>query len=237
MQADPLARRVFFLLFFSALAVSPLRSAWAGAWLEEAGTGFASADLRLRGEGYDLGYFASYGLGERLTIGLDLNDGSGGGGHGLAFLRLPLHQRDDGLRLAFELALGANHNGDRWRRMQKYTLSAGYGFVPARGPWHSGWVSADLAREYRDAGLSRAWKLDATLGLNRRQGAAPLLQIELFRSDNGALTASILPSLRYKWRTRSGISRDVIVGLEYRPKSNARATDSLSLRFGLWQPF
>ena len=101
--------------------------------------------------------------------------------------------------------------------MQRYGLSVGRGVqLGAR----SGWVSADLTRESRSSGTAKAWKLDATLGLNARteRALAPMFQIELHRPDDGAATFAVLPSLRLSrrakrtWLGESGVAQDARAG-------------------------
>ena len=71
--------------------------AMAGAWMQPPNTGFSALDLRYRvSQGRELGFYGSYGLSERITLGLDLNDTSTDSAHALAFLRLPLRKRDTG---------------------------------------------------------------------------------------------------------------------------------------------
>lgn len=198
--------------------------------MQAEGSGFSALDLRLRDTGRELGFFGVYGLERSLSLGLDINDTTGGAAHAQAFARLPLRQRDHGWQLAAELALGANRQSEIWRPMGKVTLSAGRGFA-----WRarSGWVSADLARSLRDGGKSRAWKLDATLGLNPRRHVAPMLQMEYFHPDQGDPSLALLPSLRLERPDR----RVWLAGLEWRRSLGASPDPRLSLRLGLWQPF
>lgn len=205
--------------------------AMAGAWMQPPNTGFSALDLRYRvSQGRELGFYGSYGLSERLTLGLDLNDTSTDTAHALAFLRLPLRQGDTGWQIATELAAGANREAGQWLVMQRYGLSVGRGVqLGAR----SGWVSADLTRESRSSGTAKAWKLDATMGLNARaeRALAPMFQIELHRPDDGAATFAVLPSLRLSRRAK----RTWLGGLEWRRTQGQDQV--LGIRFGLWQDF
>ncbi|MCJ8336626.1 MAG: hypothetical protein MJH10_20740 [Epibacterium sp.] len=194
-------------------------------------SGFSALDLRYRAsQGRELGFYGSYGLSERLTLGLDLNDTSTGTAHALAFLRLPLRQGDTGWQIATELAVGANREAGQWLVMQRYGLSVGRGVqLGAR----AGWVSADLTRESRSSGTAKAWKLDAALGLNARTGRAlaPMLQIELHRADDGPATFAALPSLRLSRRAK----QTWLGGLEWRRTQGKDQV--LGIRLGLWQDF
>lgn len=203
----------------------------AGAWMQRPKTGFAALDLRYRPtQGRELGFYGTYGLSERLTLGLDINDTSRGSAHALGFVRLPLRQADSGWQIATELAVGANRDAGHWLVMQRYGLSVGRGVqLGAR----SGWVTADLTRESRSGGYSKAWKLDATLGLSPPKGRrlAPMFQIELHRPDDGAGTFALLPSLRLSRRAK----RTWLGGLEWRRTQGQDQV--LGIRFGLWQDF
>ena len=207
----------------------------AGAWMQAPGTGFAALDLRYRAAhgrelGREQGFYGTYGLSERITLGLDINDTSTGAAHALGVLRLPLRQGDTGWQIATELAVGANHEAGQWLVMQRYGLSAGRGLqLGAR----SGWVSADLTRESRSSGYVKAWKLDATLGLNAAlpHRFAPMLQMELHHPDQGDPTVALLPSLRL----RKGANRTWLGGLEWRRTPGQEPV--LGIRFGLWQDF
>lgn len=202
--------------------------AQAGAWLEPEGRGFSALDLRLRDRGRELGFFGVYGLRQNVSLGLDLNDTAGGGAHAQAFVRLPIRQSDHGWQMAGELSLGANRQQARWQPMTKLALSAGRGFQLQHA---SGWVAADLARSFRDGGASRAWKLDATLGLNGHHRGAPLLQMEYYHPDHGEPSLALLPS----WRFARKNGQSWLAGVELQRRFNRPAT--VSLRLGLWQPF
>ncbi|MFW8636544.1 hypothetical protein [Cribrihabitans pelagius] len=215
--------------------------AGAGAWLEGAGKGFAAASATWRPDsadgngsgGYELSYYAAYGLRPRLTLGLDLNQSGRLSGHALLFARLPL--RGQGRhRIALEAALGGSHQTGDWQPMQRLTLSYGHGFSTAR---RSGWLALDAAFELRQGGMQEIWKLDGTLGFNRPGAAAPMLQLEASKPEGQRMSAALTPVLRLPLPQQ----RELILGLEYRlradraPASGAR--HSLGLELGVWQKF
>jgi len=212
-------------------------TAGAGAWLEQVGGGFLSASLRARPSGQELGAYAAYGLTPRLSFGIDINQSRDEGrdsAHALAFVRLPLRQRDQGWQLAVEVAAGQARSGADWTGMQRLTLSAGRGLdwrgQDWRGPdWQAGtgWVALDLAREWR--GSSRAWKLDTTLGVNRAHGPAPMLQAELYLPEESEMIWKLLPALRWSLSSR----RELVTGVEWRSSGSAR----LGLKVELWHRF
>lgn len=213
------------------LALLLAAPAAAGAWLEPAGRGFASASAVVRnqdaGDGPELSYYGAYGAAAQLTLGVDLNNGSGLSGHALVFARLPLHQGTRH-RLAAEIAIGGNHVQGRWMMMQRAALSYGRGFETAAG--RSGWLAVDAGYELRSSGAQATWKLDATLGLNLPARPAPMLQLETSWPEGGAPGYVLTPSLRYPLAG----SRDLIVGLAMDGGSKGSA---LGLKLGLWQRF
>lgn len=200
-----------------------------GAWLEPPGQGFASASATYRHTGgqavHELDYYGSYGITRNLTLGVELNQNADVSGHALIFARLPL-RAGPRYRLALEAGFGGNHAQGLWQRMQKTTLSYGRSFDTGRA---TGWLAIDAAYELRNGGLDAAWKLDASLGLNRRGKAAPMLQIETAKPEGGRFSYALTPALRYPLSGR----RELILGLEYR---NA-GQHSLGLELGLWQRF
>ncbi len=201
----------------------------AGAWLESEGQGFVSSGLRLRSGGQEVNGYAAYGVTPRLTLGLDLNRAEAAGGssaHALVFARLPLRQSDTGWQLATELSFGLARNDARWQPLQRITLSAARGFDD---PWGSGWIALDLAREWQPEGDRAAVKLDATLGLNSDRRAAPIVQLELYQPDQGALSWKLLPGLR--WQLAPG--RELLCGLELR----SAGQDRVGLHLALWHRF
>lgn len=224
------------------LSAAPVPSP-AGPWLQDTGRGFAAASITYRrdlialqglGAGADLpvelGYFAEYGLHPRWTVGLDLNVVRGSSAHALVFLRHPLPSWGE-IRIAADLALGVNQAGSLWVPMQRVGLSFGRGFqADLRGQTRSGWWTVDLRHEWRDKGLSRGWKLDATVGLNRDDGWAPMIQLETGKSGGESHTLAVIPSLR---RRIGPQDHELVLGVEYK---RARQR-SLGLRLGLWQRF
>lgn len=215
--------------YAAALALALAQPAAGGAWLEPPGQGFASASAAWRHTGrttaLELGYYGTYGVTPKLTLGVDLNRNADVSGHALLFARLPLHRGERG-RLAVEAAAGGNHFQGLWQPMQKTTLSYGRSIETARG---FGWLAIDAAYELRNSGLDAIWKLDATAGLNRSGKPAPMLQAEVSKPEGGQLIYALTSSLRYPLKQK----RELIVGLEYRQAGER----SLGLKLGLWQKF
>lgn len=211
---------------------------WAGAWLHEAGQGFTSASLRHSRGGRELGYYATYGLTRNVTFGLDLNDTGTSVAHVLGFARFPVLQRQDRPRIAVELGIGGNFSSSQgWGLLHKVTLSAGQ---KLRVKSLSGWVTADVSREFRDNRSLAAWKLDMTLGIDqgvhfgkaRARHGAPMFQVELYKADDAALSYTLLPALRLDLQHR----RTLVGGITYR-RDSAQSGGELGLRLELWQRF
>ena len=172
------------------------KDAAAGAWLRERGSLFASASARLSwpqdittwtsleptGQYYT--FYAEYGLTERLTVGMDLGRSVSGDGKGVAFLRLPLRDRDSGLKIATELGLGQIDGTPVLRP----GLSLGLGL-------RHGWLSADGLAE--DAPLSGQvdLKLDLTWGWNLPGDRHLILQVQTGAPHGDAPFARLAPSV------------------------------------------
>ncbi|WP_291729860.1 hypothetical protein [Leisingera sp. F5] len=211
------------------LALTLAQPAAGGAWQEKPGRGFASASATYRqtgGEGaQELSYYGAFGVTSKLTLGIDLNENSAGSGHALFFARLPL-RAGPRYRLAAEAGIGGNHFRGLWQMMQKATLSYGRSFETGQA---TGWLALDAAYELRNSGFDAAWKLDATIGLNRSGKMAPMLQIETYKPGGGRFSYALTPAVRYPLDG----SRELILGLEYRNTGRR----SLGLELGVWQRF
>lgn len=224
--------RLFRVLFLSLGLWSSLSpsATQAGAWLEQSQHGFLSTSTRLRPGAQEISGYAAYGVGSKLTFGLDLNSAKTSGhtsAHALVFARLPLRQEAEGWQLATELSLGMMRSGQDWAPMQRLTLSAGRGLTLRQ---RSGWVAIDLTREFSGLANRNAWKLDTTLGLNAQRGRrAPILQLEAYKADGADLLWKVLPGLRFPLSQ----DRTLVAGLEWRSFGDNR----LGLHLALWHRF
>jgi len=203
--------------------------ALAGAWLEAEGRGFTSSALRARGSGQEVSGYLAYGVSQRLTFGLDFNqstDAQSQSAHALVFARLPLRQSETGWQLAFGVAAGLGRVDTQWSGMKRISLSAGRKLAwPKRGAW----VNFDLTREWREEGLTKAWKLDGAFGFERRSGPAVIFRGEIFQPDAGARIWKVLPGLRWRLSPK----RELLTGLEWRSFGQER----LGLTLEVWQRF
>jgi len=212
------------------LFISGAAPGFAGAWLRDQGSGFASASVTFRRDNGDwsteLGYYGDYGVSQSLTLGVDLNDNDRLAGHALAFARIPLDFLPPEHHLATELAVGGAHYRNEWKPMYKLTLSYGHGFDSAWGP---GWLAIDGAYEKRGTSLEPIVKLDATVGLNGDKRLRPLLQIETAKISGQRLFYSITPSLQIPLPHGSQLQ----VGVQHRMTTQR----SLGLKVGVWHRF
>ncbi|MDP5217365.1 hypothetical protein Q5Y75_09075 [Ruegeria sp. 2205SS24-7] len=202
----------------------------AGAWLQEKGGGFLSATTTGYQPGevveYRSAIYAEYGLLNRLTLGIDINDRAGNSGHALVFARLPLSPPDWRNRFAIELGTGAHHRLGRTAAMHKVTLSYGRGVTTGLGP---AWVAADVALEHRTGIGQQIRKFDLTLGMSADRFVNPLLQIETAHVRDDELYWTVTPALllRGKKGTRW------LIGVERR----SAHPDGFGLKFGFWRNF
>lgn len=201
----------------------------AGAWLRSKGAGFGSVSATSRGgaaiDGVqtDISVFAEYGLAERLTLGLDVFERPGTGGHVLLFSRLPLVTGDGPNRLALELGIGGHHDKGNWDPMYKAALAFG------RGLRDQGWLAADLAVEVRTGQTDPLFKFDVTYGFPGQYRFRPMVQLETAYADGFGFGWAVIPSLIYTDQN----SRRWVMGLEAR----SAKTHSFGVKLGIWQNF
>jgi len=205
--------------------------AWGGAWLRETGRSFRALTLLLRhgdpDARHELSLYQDYGIGPRLTLGLDLNERPGITGHMLIFARLPLTRPGTRTKLAIETAVGGHHWRGAWNPMYRVTLSLGRGALFGRRG--AGWLAVDAGYERRLGNARPTYKLDATLGFSAPGRIRPILQLETAKTPGQALSWALAPGLLIDRRDRGAW----LIALER--KSAGRET--IGLKFGLWQRF
>lgn len=221
-------RRTKILMMIALLSAS---SADAGAWLREKGKGFASLSTSVRSTdgllGYETSIYADYGLRERLSVGLDINENLGNAGHALLFVRLPIGGTDRPARIATELAIGGHHSSGQWHGMYKLSMAWGRGFDHK---WlGSGWMTAEAAYERRLGSPAPIYKLDANMGLSAGGWARPLLKLETAYIPGSGLNWAVSPALMITGRKNTTF----VAGLEYR-QSGQRM---IGVNFSVWRNF
>ncbi|MEX5729886.1 hypothetical protein Ga0609869_003239 [Rhodovulum iodosum] len=176
--------------------------AHAGAWPRGEGQAFLSfsqahsADPGQRGGTPDsyAGLYAEYGLGPRLTLGLDAGHARDAGSWtAIAYLRRSLDRGAGRHRVAAELGLGARGRaGRRAEPVLRPGLSWGMGLNTRWGP---GWAGVESYAEHRVESAETALKADTTLGLKPRPGRMLILQIQTGDYPGAAPYLRLAPSL------------------------------------------
>lgn len=220
-------KRVLFALWFCIVVAGP---AAAGAWLREKGHGFTSVSATLyRFQGiydYKTAVYAEWGMDERLTVGLDINEQPGLTGHALIFARYPLWDKASKGRFSAELGLGAHHWLGDWAMMHKLTLSYGKGVHTS---WGDGWLAIDTAWEQRRGTRTDIYKLDLTVGLSTARRIDPMLQVETSYVLDHRLFWTVTPSLLID----GGKGKTWVLGLEHK----SDLPGGLNIKFSLWREF
>ncbi|UWQ90636.1 hypothetical protein QEZ52_17630 [Aliisedimentitalea scapharcae] len=205
--------------------------AQAGAWMRDRGTGFIATSSTLRQFpdylGHETSVYAEYGLAQKLTVGLDYNQGSFSSGHAMLFARVPLGKPRTRYRFSAELGLGLYFFGGFREQMQKLTLSYGRNLETRFG---HGWLAIDLASEFRQGLPGPTIKLDTTIGLSGTKRLQPMLQIETSRPAIGPVNWAVIPSIRY--RTKNNISW--VIGAERKSVGNHK---SIGVKLAFWKEF
>lgn len=207
------------------LLVAHPASARAGAWMQAVGAGFAAGSLTLRDNSTaELGLFADYGLTERLSVGLDVNQNNDKFGHALIFARTPLTKVGDKGRLAVQIAVGAHSTPEVQGAMVRAGLLYG------RSMGHNGWFGFEATLEHR-AGLNEpVLKLDSVAGLPTRSNLQLMIKSESYLSRDMTVGWSVSPQVIVRGKGKSSW----VVGAEYR---EGGGTSTMGLSLGLWHKF
>jgi hypothetical protein len=204
-------------LCLAALAWTP---AMAGPWQREEGRGFAA--LTWRGGAEAAAYtslYLDYGLGPRLTLGLDAGRAADGGGTAIVFLQRA--GATGRLRHSVQLGLGAREGAPVLRP----GLSLGRGFGTGR---RSGWVAADAVALIAPDGATDL-KLDLTAGLTHPGGRKTMLQLQSGRMRADPPFAKLEASVALPLGRRTSVTLGAFHGLG---DNGARG-----VAIGLWQRF
>ncbi|MWD26389.1 hypothetical protein E0K89_002750 [Aquicoccus sp. SCR17] len=203
--------------------------AGAAAWPRGEGNSFATLSWRFAiGEEDAAGYgtlYYEYGLSPRLTFGLDAGgDPASRATSAIAFLRHSFSAPGAADQFAWEIGAGwADDDGTR-RAVLRPGLSWGRGWETA---WGNGWTGIEATYAIRDDGPGLA-KIDTTFGVSHPGGALSILQLQLAKRDDRDTELAIAPS--HVIPLSDGLRLEM--GGDY-----AFASETLSLKFGLWTEF
>ncbi|CUH75370.1 hypothetical protein [Tropicibacter naphthalenivorans] len=218
--------RVVVLIFCLLTAVQ----AQAGAWPRTKGTGFGSAAVRLSWpqniqhwtsamptqQYYTL--YLEYGLTDRVTLGLDLGRSVSGAAKTVAFVQMPIRNKDSGPKISGQLAFG-RVAGDMVIRPG---LSLGWGL-------QKGWFSVDSVAEIHLPDKKTDYKLDITWGRNLPRDRKLILQLQTGDTAEDPPFARFAPSYVRPLKGKYQLETGVTVGLI--------GDSSMGIKFGLWADF
>lgn len=212
------------------MCLTAAQSASAGAWMREKDTAFQAVSSALlrnsTGVFYESKVFIEYGFGPRLTVGLDVNEYSGGSGHALVFARVPLGKGDRRMQFAAEFGFGGHHWLGEWSKMYKAAVAVGRNF---ESRWGHGWMGLDAAFERRMGNARPIYKLDAVIGLSSDKRFRPMLKLETAYVSGKSLAWTLTPTVLIKGRKET----TWVIGVEYR---SARQ-NSIGMNVGFWRQF
>lgn len=208
-------------------------AAIAGPWPREKGKVFLSVstetrvnteNLLIRPE-YDGSLYAEYGLGRRLTFGVDAYRGPSDETW-LFFLSRTLTPADARHQFAARLGLGTRSTDDTGGGdLVLVGASWGMGFETRWGP---GWATVDGQVRQRGSG-GQETKLDATLGLWPRETWAAILQVQASEYPGSEPTARLQATAVRKLNARLSLESGVTYGI----LNDTRA----GLKLAIWAEF
>lgn len=170
----------------------------AGAWLREAGAGFASASVSANNnQDTRSQFYGEYGLSERITLGLDVDYGfevtGRDEGTGTVFLRFPLGPTDRTHKFAWHVGLGARYQNLEFYPAAEVGLSWGRSLKVGER-W--GWANIDTRLNTSQSPIDTRLKLDGTIGLTVNPYVKVMAQV--FNTFQGGDTfVSIAPSVLF----------------------------------------
>ncbi len=201
----------------------------AGAWPREKGHGFISSTSRVSASRADGPYsvysttYLEYGLGQDLTLGLDIGHGVSGASKAVLFLRRPLGELAPGHIVAAELGIGRIAGEAALRP----GLSYGHGFSFRNG--QSGWISIESVAEVRLTSRRTDYKADFTLGFNHGDRFKSIFQLQTGVSHGDPPFARFAPSLVM----RLGKFGHIELGLS----ADLTGGDQFGVLAGFWRDF
>lgn len=225
------------------LLVALPRDGQAGAWPREDGRTFLSFGTEIGAEGLSFAsLYGERGLPRRWTVVLDAGgDPMGGAAVAALTLRIPLEDGTGANRLALSFGGGVAVEDGR-----QVALVPGLGqarpFARVGAHWGrgietglgTGWVGLDALADLTipivagDTSGS-AWKLDATLGINRTDRLATILQVQTGSPLTGDTYLRLQGTVVHSLGTRTRVEAGAILGLS--------GDDTHAVKAGIWLDF
>ncbi|TNF57209.1 MAG: hypothetical protein EP307_14360 [Rhodobacteraceae bacterium] len=204
---------------------------WAGPWPREKGQTFVATGGTYRYAAgtmtvsQEVGIYAEYGLGQRITLGFDAMNDMAAYSHARLFVRLPLSADRRRLKLALTLAVGMARQGLDWAPSARADLSLGRDHGLGQG----GWWSLALSLEGGSLQPEPLAKLDADFGLKLGPRLDMILQMQASGRGDASRDVRLVPGVI--WRMTPAMR--LHLGVE------ARRADEVSfgLRAALWREF
>ena len=123
------------------------------------------------------GFYLEYGLGDRLTIGIDAMDDLASYSHAYGFARWAIGPPEQTWKLAVSVGAGASRRGADWGAMGRFAVSTGRSYKL----WRPGWLAITAAIEDHAVWSDPTYKLDATVGLHISDRVLTFVDLETSR--------------------------------------------------------
>lgn len=215
---------VLVLVLIGAWSGNP---ALAGAWPRGKGETFLAVSAQIEGPN-EFGFYSQfatfyleYGLGPRLTGGLDLGGDGVQSSKAVAFLRWPLLGAEQPLKLA--VAMGAGRIDGATALRPEFSL--GRGLRLAGWP---GWANADARLALFDSEPT-LWEAEFTLGLSPTPKFKTILQLQTGGREGQSAYARLAPSLVIRRKKGRYLEFGVTAGLQNAP--------DMGVKIGTWREF
>lgn len=210
---------VFFLI--GLCLATPAR---AGAWLREDRAGFLSFSVEYspKWQSTFTALYAEYGLGRRITAGLDLGFSDERLYKGVLFGRMALVPPDGTWKLAAELGIGTTEDEPVLRPGLSLGRSLQFGPRP-------GWLAVDALARYEIEKGNVEFTVDTTIGVQLSEKRKFLLQLQSGNHPMDPDYLNLAPSLV--------IERQPGLHLEIGMKAGLKERDDYAVKLGIWRYF
>lgn len=219
-----LLRSIVFIIFLAS-------HAQAGAWMREPGEHFVAPSYSMLqnpggGQRSFAGVFYEMGITPSLTVGLDAGTQPGGFSQALVFVRTPLRESPNGVKVAADFAIGSIDADVGYEAALRSGLSLGYGFGTRDG---NGWVGLETSALWASRSNMTRIKLDLTAGMTVSPNLKLMVQWHTDHEIGGPTYNLLVPSAVIA----TGPRQNVQIGLQIDPNTPG----SYGLKLSLWQTF